>query len=88
MTPNILKKISINQLKPGMFVHKILEQKGQLSVKNQGRVTSDAIVDTLIKRGVVSLVIDTSKAFKVASEQDESEQENKKEADEEGKEVG
>ena len=80
MTPNILKKISINQLKPGMFVHKIVEQKGQLSVKNQGRVTSDAIVDTLIKRGVVSLVIDTSKAFKVASEQDESEQENKKEA--------
>ena len=80
MTPNILKKISINQLKPGMFVHKIVEQKGQLSVKNQGRVTSDAIVDTLKKRGVVSLVIDTSKAFKVASEQDESEQENKKEA--------
>ena len=80
MTPNILKKISINQLKPGMFVHKIVEQKGQLSVKNQGRVTSDAIVDTLKKRGVVSLVIDTSKAFKVASEQDESEQDNKKEA--------
>ena len=51
MTPNILKKISINQLKPGMFVHKIVEQKGQLSVKNQGRVTSDAIVDTLKNEG-------------------------------------
>lgn len=59
----MLQKISINQLKPGMFVHQIVEQKGKLSVKNQGRVTSDDVVATLKKRGVKTLVIDTDKAF-------------------------
>lgn len=63
MTTSVLKKITINDLKPGMYVHQIVEQKGQLSVKSQGRVTSQAIVDTLKKKGVKSLVIDTSKAF-------------------------
>lgn len=59
----MLKKISIDQLKPGMFVHKILEQKGSLSITNQGRVTSNDIVNALKKRGVLTLAIDTEKAF-------------------------
>ncbi|BFT32069.1 HD-GYP domain-containing protein [Alteromonas sp. D210916BOD_24] len=59
----MLKKISIDQLKPGMFVHKILEQKGALSITNQGRVTSKDIVNALKKRGVLTLAIDTEKAF-------------------------
>jgi putative nucleotidyltransferase with HDIG domain len=63
----MLKKITIKDLKPGMFVHQILEQKGQLSVKSQGRVTSQAIADALKKKGVLTLVIDTDKAFSVSS---------------------
>jgi len=59
----MLKKITIEQLKPGMYVHQIIEQKGSLSVKNQGRVTSKAIVATLKKHGVKTLTIDTEKAF-------------------------
>jgi len=72
MTSTVMKKISINELKPGMFVHQIVEQKGQLSIKSQGRVTSQSIVDTLKKRGVLAIVVDTSKAFTPVGEQEET----------------
>ena len=61
----MIKKITIDQLVPGMFVHQILEQKGALTVTSQGRVTSDDVVKTLRKRGVKTLAIDTDKAFNV-----------------------
>ena len=68
----MLQKITIDQLKPGMYVHQIVEQKGKLSITNQGRVTSDAIISTLKKRGVKTLVIDTDKAFNSNSNADSS----------------
>lgn len=68
----MLQKITIDQLKPGVFVHQIVEQKGKLSITNQGRVTSDAIINTLKKRGVKTLVIDTDKAFNPNSNADSS----------------
>ena len=68
MSSTVMKKISIKDLKPGMYVQKIVEQKGRLSIKSQGRVTSQAIVETLKKRGVKSLIVDTSKEFSVDEE--------------------
>ena len=68
----MLQKITIDKLKPGMFVHQIVEQKGKLSITNQGRVTSDAIISTLKKRGVKTIVIDTDKAFNPNSNADSS----------------
>ena len=62
----MIKKITIDQLVPGMFVHQILEQKGALTVKSQGKVTSADVVNTLKKRGVKTLAIDTDKSFKVS----------------------
>lgn len=62
----MIKKITIDQLVPGMFVHQILEQKGALTVKSQGKVTSTDVVNTLKKRGVKTLTIDTDKSFKVS----------------------
>lgn len=62
----MIKKITIDQLVPGMFVHQILEQKGALTVKSQGKVTSTDVVNTLKKRGVKTLAIDTDKSFKVS----------------------
>lgn len=59
----MIKKITIDQLVPGMFVHQILEQKGALKVKSQGRVTSDDVITALKKSGVKTLAIDTDKAF-------------------------
>ncbi len=68
----MLKKISIDQLKPGMYVHNILEQKGSLSITNQGRVTSFDSVTALKKRGVLTLTIDSDKAFTPAVPDDVS----------------
>ena len=45
----MIKKITIDQLMPGMFVHQILEQKGTLTVKSQGKVTSTDVVNALKK---------------------------------------
>lgn len=59
----MIKKITIDQLIPGMFVHQILEQKGTLTVKSQGRVISNDVVNLLKKQGVKTLAIDTEKAF-------------------------
>ncbi|GEA09682.1 HD-GYP domain-containing protein [Alteromonas sp. KUL49] len=63
MTSSPLKKITIDELKPGMYVHHIDEQKGRLSVTNQGRISSQASADLLKKRGVKALTIDTSKTL-------------------------
>lgn len=68
----MIKKITIDQLVPGMFVHQILEQKGALKVKSQGRVTSDDVITALKKRGVKTLAIDTDKAFKVEERESSS----------------
>ena len=59
----MIKKITIDKLIPGMFVHQILEQKGTLTVKSQGRVISNDVVNVLKKQGVKTLAIDTEKAF-------------------------
>lgn len=76
MTPSPLKKITINELKPGMYVHHIDEQKGRLSVKNQGRISSQASVELLKKRGVKSLTIDTSKTLAVDDVNSDDESDN------------
>jgi len=83
----MIKKITIDQLVPGMFVHQILEQKGALTVKSQGRVTSDDVIKTLKKRGVKTLAIDTDKAFSVEQKASTSEvaSETPSASDEKGK---
>lgn len=63
MSDTKLTKISINDLKPGMFVDSIAEQKGNLQVASRGKVTKRAIVASLKKRGVLSVLIDPSKQF-------------------------
>lgn len=59
----MLKEISIDELKPGMYVQKIVEQNGNLVIKSQGKVTSKGIVRDLKKKGIIRLLIDPSKQF-------------------------
>ncbi|OFC71663.1 HD-GYP domain-containing protein [Alteromonas confluentis] len=59
----MIKTITINELTPGMFVHEITEQSGKVKIKSQGRVASEAVVDSLRARGVLKLRIDLSKQF-------------------------
>ncbi|GAB2688430.1 HD-GYP domain-containing protein [Aliiglaciecola aliphaticivorans] len=59
----MLKEISIDELKPGMYVQGIVEQRGNMKIKSQGKVTKRAIVGQLKKKGIVRLLIDPSKEF-------------------------
>jgi len=61
MTNSHLKKITIDELAVGMYVHAIADQQGNLSVKSQGRVVKPSVIDSLKRKGVRTLVIDLSK---------------------------
>ncbi len=63
MSDSALKTIKIKDLKPGMYVHQIVEQSGRVQIKSKGRVTKQAVVDSLVKSGVKVLTIDVSKQF-------------------------
>lgn len=63
MTVSVIKTITIDDLKPGMFVHEIIEQKGKVRIKSRGRVANESVVNSLRQRGVVTLRIDTSREF-------------------------
>lgn len=63
MTESPFKQLSIDELMPGMYVQEIVEQTGQLKIRSKGRVTKKAIVANLKKKGVKSVIIDTSKQF-------------------------
>lgn len=63
MTERALKTISIQDLVTGMYVHQIAEQSGKVKIKSQGKVTQQAVVDTLKAKGVKTVIIDQSKAF-------------------------
>lgn len=64
-----MKKITIDELRPGMYVQGIVKQQGNLKIKSQGKVTSQAIVTQLKKKGILEVLIDPSRAFAVAQEE-------------------
>lgn len=59
----MLKTINIEELKPGMYVQRIVEQRGNMKIKSQGKVTSKAIIERLKQQGIVQVAIDPSKEF-------------------------
>ncbi|GAA0855183.1 HD-GYP domain-containing protein [Aliiglaciecola litoralis] len=59
----MFKEISINELKPGMFVQSIVEQRGKMKIKSQGKVTKQAVIDQMRSKGILKLLIDPSKEF-------------------------
>jgi len=61
MNEKLLKKILVDELEAGMFIHAIAEQNGALEVKSRGRITSTSGIPKLKNQGIVSVVIDTSK---------------------------
>ena len=55
--------IGIEQLEVGMYVLQIAEQKaGTVQIKTRGRVTSQAIIDELKRKGIKRLIIDTDRS--------------------------
>lgn len=61
--------ISIDQLKPGMFVVQVSKQTGSVKIKNQGWVKTAAAITKLKKVGVLEVIIDPSKTLKKESAQ-------------------
>lgn len=59
-----IKEFDISDLKPGMFVDKVLEQSGKLKVKSKGMVRSPEVIESLSKQGVLKLRVDLSKSLK------------------------
>ena len=59
----MFKNIGIEDLRPGMYVQGILEQRGNMKIKSQGKVTSKAAIEQLKKQGIIELMIDPSKEF-------------------------
>ncbi len=70
----MFKEISIDELKPGMYVQSIVEQRGKLKIKSQGKVTKQAVIDQLRKKGILKLLIDPSKDFKPEDAPEEPEE--------------
>ncbi|TMP37561.1 HD-GYP domain-containing protein [Pseudoalteromonas rubra] len=76
-----MKTITINDLKPGMFVVSVTRQAGHVRVKSQGWVRTTGAIGSLQKAGVLEVEIDPDKTLqaktKVQSEpQNETHQDN------------
>ena len=56
-----MKTIPTTQLKPGMFVQKVIKQTGNIRIKNQGWVKTQSGIDKLIKSGILEVEIDPNK---------------------------
>ncbi|KXJ54198.1 MAG: phosphohydrolase [Colwellia sp. Phe_37] len=56
-------KISISDLKKGHFVVDIVEQHGTYNLTRAGHIKNDVVINNLKAKGVVSLLIDTTKTI-------------------------
>lgn len=54
----MLNKITIEELKVGMYVDSISAQNGNLKIKSRGRVTSHSAIRQMKEQGVLELLID------------------------------
>lgn len=59
---NSLVNVSIDNLKPGMFVKSVLQQKGSMKVKTKGVVSSEEVVAALRNKGLMVFQVDLSKS--------------------------
>jgi putative nucleotidyltransferase with HDIG domain len=54
----MLQRITIDDLRVGMYVEAVTRQKGALKIKTQGRVSSQKIIDRLRLKGILELAVD------------------------------
>ncbi len=71
-----LKTLSINQLKPGMFVQSVTKQTGKIRIKNQGWVKTQASIVKLVKAGILEVVIDPDKTLELNDNNNAAEQQS------------
>lgn len=71
----MLQVISVEELRPGMFVNNVVEQTGTLKIKSKGLVKSDKSIAVLKQKGVVSIEIDLSKSHQTVTAETSAEEE-------------
>lgn len=59
----MLKRVSVKELSPGMFVEAIAEQTGNNRISQKGFVKSEASINQLKRSGVVAVIVDTAKVL-------------------------
>ncbi|WP_421133752.1 HD-GYP domain-containing protein [Alteromonas sp. A079] len=58
----MLKPVSIDALKPGMYVNKVLAQTGQLRMRSKGVVKTAGVIESLKQKGITLVEVDASKS--------------------------
>ena len=58
----MIKNISISELTVGMFVERVVKQSGKVIIKSRGIVSSSALIDTLVKKGIEEVEVDFAKS--------------------------
>lgn len=56
------KNLSIDELKPGMFVSQVTEQTGKIRVRSGGLVKTAAVIEQLRERGIRRIDVDLSRS--------------------------
>ncbi|QCZ94390.1 HD-GYP domain-containing protein [Salinimonas iocasae] len=56
------KNLSIDELKPGMFVSQVTEQTGKIRVRSGGLVKTEAVISQLRERGIRRVDVDLSRS--------------------------
>lgn len=57
-----MKVVSVDGLKVGMYVEAVHQQKGDLKIKTQGKITNDKAISYLKSKGILSLLVDVEKS--------------------------
>ncbi|MBL4630184.1 MAG: HD-GYP domain-containing protein [Paraglaciecola sp.] len=71
----MLKTLEIDDVKEGMFIDSIAKQQGKFKITSRGRITSEAAIEQLRKKGILSVIVDMSKQLKPEVVEQESEPE-------------
>lgn len=57
----MLQRIAIDELSPGMYVNRVLDETGKVKVRSKGIVRNDSVIAQLKQKGVQFVEIDTDK---------------------------
>lgn len=60
------QKVSIDALRTGMFVEAVARQTGNIKITSQGTIKSKSVVQWLKDKGILEVVIDTSKCIRLS----------------------
>ncbi|MBE1298606.1 MAG: DUF3391 domain-containing protein [Alteromonadaceae bacterium] len=64
-----LVTLSVDELKPGMFVQEVTQQTGEFTIKTQGRVSTKQAIQALRQKGIAEVIVDMSKSDLGAQEE-------------------